>query len=150
MTPLQICHACPTKQPPPYRGPCACLADPAKPVDIIDRATSGICPLGKFEAGYVQAVVQPTVSAKPFDGSHLWRELHTQQLTPSLIDNIIARTQCGTCRADAIRHVKDYPPDFSSPARSFAWGWKWHNAVNVKLGKAEMSLDEALAMYNHK
>lgn len=43
--------------------------------------------------------------------------------------------------------LKDYPPDFSSPEAFFAWGVALHNAVNRKIGKPEMTLDEARKLW---
>ena len=39
------------------------------------------------------------------------------------------------------------PPDFSSPEAFFAWGVALHNAVNAKLGKPEITIDEALSIW---
>jgi hypothetical protein len=44
------CHLCPHASPPPYAGACYCLFDKANPVNIIDRAASGKCPDGRFDA----------------------------------------------------------------------------------------------------
>jgi hypothetical protein len=35
------------------------------------------------------------------------------------------------------------PPDFTSPEAFFAWGVALHNAVNRKLGKPELTIEEA-------
>jgi hypothetical protein len=39
------------------------------------------------------------------------------------------------------------PPDFSSPEAFFAWGVRLHNAVNAKLGKPEITIEEALSIW---
>jgi hypothetical protein len=41
----------------------------------------------------------------------------------------------------------DNPPDFSSPEAFFAWGVRLHNAVNAKLGKPEITIDEAYKIW---
>ena len=38
-------------------------------------------------------------------------------------------------------------PDFSSPEAFFAWGVALHNAVNAKLGKPEITIDEACLIW---
>jgi hypothetical protein len=38
-------------------------------------------------------------------------------------------------------------PDFSSPKAFFAWGVRLHNAVNRKLGKLEITLEEAYSIW---
>jgi len=40
-----------------------------------------------------------------------------------------------------------HPPDFSSPEAFFAWGVRLHNAVNAKLGKPEITIDEAYSIW---
>jgi hypothetical protein len=39
------------------------------------------------------------------------------------------------------------PPDFSSPEAFFAWGVALHNAVNAKLGKPEITIEEAYLIW---
>ena len=38
-------------------------------------------------------------------------------------------------------------PDFTSPDAFFAWGVRLHNGVNRKLGKPELTIDEAKAIW---
>jgi hypothetical protein len=38
-------------------------------------------------------------------------------------------------------------PDFSSPEAFFAWGVRLHNAVNAKLGKPEITIEEAYSIW---
>jgi hypothetical protein len=38
-------------------------------------------------------------------------------------------------------------PDFSSPEAFFAWGVRLHNAVNDKLGKPQITIDEAYSIW---
>ena len=46
---IGTCHKCSFRQR-PCAGPCECRAEPDKPVDIIERAKSGVCPRGFFTA----------------------------------------------------------------------------------------------------
>jgi hypothetical protein len=39
------------------------------------------------------------------------------------------------------------PPDFTSPEAFFAWGVRLHNAVNAKLGKPEITIEEAYKIW---
>jgi hypothetical protein len=41
------------------------------------------------------------------------------------------------------------PPDFSSPEAFFDWGVALHNAVNAKLGKPEITIDEACKIWRN-
>lgn len=39
------------------------------------------------------------------------------------------------------------PPDFTSPEAFFAWGVRLHNAVNAKLSKPEITIEEAYSIW---
>jgi hypothetical protein len=39
------------------------------------------------------------------------------------------------------------PPDYTSPEAFFAWGVRLHNAVNAKLGKPEITIEEAYSIW---
>lgn len=41
-------------------------------------------------------------------------------------------------------------PDFTSPDGFFAWTVRLHNAVNVKLGRPELTIDEARKIWRSK
>jgi hypothetical protein len=42
------------------------------------------------------------------------------------------------------------PPDFSSPTAYWLWGYNLHNWVNRKLGKPELTIEEALAIWRRQ
>ena len=58
----------------------------------------------------------------------------------------IPQYECG-CRAFYAQYKADDPPDFSSPEAFFAWGVNLHNSVNRKLGKPELTYEEALSIW---
>ena len=47
------------------------------------------------------------------------------------------------CQADYKSYKASTPPDFSSPQALWLWGFHLHNWVNRKLGKPELTVDEA-------
>ena len=51
------------------------------------------------------------------------------------------------CRQFYQGYKADTPPDFTTPEAFFAWGVNLHNAVNRKLGKPELTIDEALSIW---
>lgn len=51
------------------------------------------------------------------------------------------------CKDGYQKILEQLPPDFSSPEAFFAWGVALHNAVNRKLGKPEITLDEAYSIW---
>lgn len=61
-------------------------------------------------------------------------------------EKIIPQYECG-CRAFYAKYKMDNPPDFTSPEAFFAWGVELHNAVNRKLGKPELTIEEALSIW---
>jgi len=55
-----------------------------------------------------------------------------------------------SCRQDFADYCKDNPPNFSSPAAYWLWGVHLHNWVNRKLGKTELTVEEALALWRRE
>ena len=78
-------------------------------------------------------------------GNFAWGKLHSYRgCDPQWLDIwqylIPARCDC----KDGYQHIlKELPPDFSSPDAFFAWGVALHNHVNRKLGKPELTIEEA-------
>ena len=58
----------------------------------------------------------------------------------------IPQYECG-CRAFYAKHKADNPPDFTTPEAFFRWGINLHNSVNRKLGKPELTIEEALSIW---
>jgi hypothetical protein len=54
-----------------------------------------------------------------------------------------------SCKRFYAEWKADNPPDFSSPEAFFAWGVRLHNAVNAKLGKPEITIDEAYKIWRN-
>jgi len=55
-----------------------------------------------------------------------------------------------SCKEDFNVYCKDNPPDFSSPEAYWLWGYNLHNWVNRKLGKTELTIEEALAFWRRE
>ena len=51
------------------------------------------------------------------------------------------------CKDGYQQILSEMPPDFSTPEAFFAWGVALHNAVNRKLGKPELTIEEALSIW---
>lgn len=58
----------------------------------------------------------------------------------------IPQYECG-CRRFYAEYKMANPPDFTSPEAFFRWGINLHNAVNRKLGKPELTIDEAISIW---
>lgn len=55
-----------------------------------------------------------------------------------------------SCRKDYAEYKADNPPDFSSPSAYWLWGVQLHNWVNRKLGRAELTVEEARAIWRRE
>jgi hypothetical protein len=52
-----------------------------------------------------------------------------------------------SCSRDFKSILEELPPDFSSDDAFFIRGVEWHNAVNRKLGKPEITIEEARSIW---
>lgn len=86
-----------------------------------------------------------------------WRALHTFPFSDKWScenrckwwkqwNDTIPNVNCD-CRRHWRELVEEFPPVFTSREAFFEWSVKAHNRVNVRLGKPEVSLKEATAMY---
>ena len=85
-----------------------------------------------------------TIRANPWIGLHNGSIRNADDLAEW--EKTIPQYECG-CRAFYAKHKADNPPDFTSPEAFFAWGVNLHNAVNRKLGKPELTIEEALSIW---
>ena len=51
------------------------------------------------------------------------------------------------CKDGFQKILEQLPPDFSSPQSFFAWGVALHNVVNEKLGKPQITIEEAYSIW---
>lgn len=87
----------------------------------------------------------------------LWKELHERAITMNNGENdlpflyefakrIPKYVKCN-CREFWRKYVISNPPRFGTHGEYFAWTVECHNAVNQKLGKPIVSLEEAKKLY---
>jgi hypothetical protein len=79
-----------------------------------------------------------------------WIALHDGTVfdAKSLADWELIIPQYGCpCKAFYRAWKAENAPDFSSPEAFFAWGVALHNAVNAKLGKPQITLEEAYLIW---
>ena len=89
--------------------------------------------------------------------SNLWKELHTNALKYNGTNNsmflqrfrrkIPKYTTGCSCRGFWTIWTRANPPIYGPNNEYFAWTVKAHNAVNIKLGKPEISVEDALKFY---
>jgi hypothetical protein len=82
-------------------------------------------------------------------GQHAWTLLHQYRgCDPQWLELWVyfIPNKC-ECKTGYQKILEELPPDFSSPEAFFAWGVALHNAVNAKLGKPQITIDEALSIW---
>jgi hypothetical protein len=101
--------------------------------------------------------VPPSTAHQPLHAlvaTATWKELHTYQPSASPTVNAqwmlnfmdrLPKGRC-QCRGHWVDYLKKHPPDWSKEGW-FVWTVQVHNAVNVRLGKAVVSLAEAREMW---
>jgi len=88
-------------------------------------------------------------------GPNIWRNLHVAALQwdgkvqsqASLLVKVGMNIPCGECRSFWSTRLRENPPPKTNADDFFRWTWEAHNAVNKKLGKPEISFEDALEMY---
>lgn len=143
-----LCRVCPT--------PCdefrAGLIDHADPC-------AG-CSIGRWKArGRCLQMSRPNPAPAPVE-THaapssflpvLWGQLHRRALGWSTgqdvewLTTFTARLPCGDCRRHWQALIKSTPPRWSD---YFAWSVEVHNAVNVRIGKPAVTLDQAACIWS--
>jgi hypothetical protein len=86
---------------------------------------------------------------KARQGRFAWGKLHGYRgCDPQWLDiwQYLIPARCD-CKDGYQKILEQFPPDFSSPEAFFAWGVALHNAVNAKLGKPQITLDEAYSIW---
>lgn len=89
-------------------------------------------------------------------GHHTWISLHimafvfpddpTEERQKSFVDlltNLSKNLPCQGCSKHFELYLAEHPVDASCRAKLREWLWRFHNAVNVRLGKAPMSFEDA-------
>jgi hypothetical protein len=86
---------------------------------------------------------------KAKQGQFAWTKLHSYTgCDPQWLDiwQYLIPQRCD-CKDGYQRILAEMPPDYTSPEAFFAWGVNLHNAVNAKLGKQQITIEEALSIW---
>jgi hypothetical protein len=115
-----------------------------------EHARAGQCPLGHYENPPAALPVVGIAEASggwAELGAALWRELHAKggDADEAYLADFARRVPCGDCRLHWLEAVARTPPVFG--AGWFAWTVDRHNEVNRRLGKRELTIDEARAAH---
>ena len=92
--------------------------------------------------------------------TELWKELHTNAIGNNKSNDAIFLANFGrkipryttgcSCREFWNNWVRQNPPIYTPSSAYFDWTVKVHNAVNAKLGKPQMSIEDAIAIWSPK
>lgn len=139
-------------------------------MDVRAYRVAEILPLNKEQLEAFRAILAPieaqaraheskVTGAKLMllQGPALWAELHTRAFKTSApgfpiliaeerawLNAFISKLPCGECKANAVKHLRELPPDFGA---YFAWSVAFHNLVNKLIGNPEFSIEEARARW---
>jgi FAD-linked sulfhydryl oxidase len=67
--------------------------------------------------------------------------------TAARIGAFVARLPCAECRWHAALHLRRDPPALGSSGAFRVWAWRFHNAVNARLGHRRVSYAECCRLY---
>ena len=123
------------------------MGNPTATSDQPAVATTRVIKASKFDVQQVYI----TLKSKEEQGREAWTSLHEYQgCSPTFVrdwEKLIPSYGC-TCRKDYEEIKKLHPFDYSTPDRFFLSGIHLHNAVNRKLGKPEVSIEDARKIWN--
>jgi len=88
-------------------------------------------------------------------GPAIWRRLHTLALawdgSKAALEKAVSLTTnaipCGACKRHWVQLIAEKPPTVETAEEFFALTVDWHNAVNERIGKPIMQLEDARALY---
>jgi len=144
----QLCAACPA----PCEKMAAGAAPFSDPAHACEQKRFGAYDLAAG-AEPIQPLRAPRAIPAPW-GPAKWKELHDTAraglITPAWLERYsagIPNNPCG-CRNHWRSVLAAHPlPETACADAQFAWSWQLHNAVNAKLGKPALTLDEARRRY---
>ena len=100
-------------------------------------------PEGPQPQRFYKKTIHPTVYTRL---ENPWKDLHNgvvcDQSSLEKWEAKIPQYGC-RCRKDYEAYKASNPPDFSSPEALWLWGYNLHNWVNRKLGKPELTVEQA-------
>ncbi len=81
---------------------------------------------------------------------HLWAQRADLPSASGWLANFARRIPCGECRHHWSSFSRLTPPDCTSHSTLFAWTVSAHNAVSRRLGKPEMSIEDARVRWSQE
>ena len=93
-------------------------------------------------------------------GSRLWYLLHTlsssypehptkltQKYYSIFINQLYYIIPCPRCQKECILYMKKHPPELQNRDSLFHWLYRFHNSVNIRLGKSTITIEDCKNRY---
>ncbi len=115
--------------------------------DIAEHEEKNFCPDGR-DGGDLVPGGMPGGSQWQTRGPELWAELHRWAMVADLsqvtqwLAGFAERLDCGECRTHWLAWVGEHVPAAADHRSLLRWTIAGHNAVKVRLGKAERDVEE--------
>lgn len=143
-----ICENCGKEWPDTLAQPIRCLCQPLK----ISREIKKIEHDNNNPKARLEELERRHEESRILRFRKLWEYLHSykwqsEEETRKWFDGWCAGIPCGSCKHDWFIIIRNFPPDFSSAQAFFEWSVAAHNLVNKKLDKPELSLEEAIKIW---
>jgi hypothetical protein len=95
-------------------------------------------------------------SQMEIQGPKIWRWLHSMALgwdgdaesLQTILSLITNAVPCGECKKHWVEMLTAHPPKAKNAEELFAESVAWHNQVNVRLGKPQLSVEDARKIYS--
>jgi hypothetical protein len=81
---------------------------------------------------------------------HRWALSADLSTAKEWLDRFAGKIPCGDCRRHWLAETQSNPPPLNSPGDLFAWTVARHNAVNRRLGKPEIALNDARVRWDKR
>ena len=105
----------------------------------------------------IEQRTKETKSQMEVQGPRIWKWLHEMALgwngekddLQSIISMITNAVPCGECKKHWVEMLVAHPPKATNAEEFFAESVAWHNQVNARLGKPELTVEDARKIYAH-
>lgn len=133
-------------------------------LNLTERGLGGFCTSGTtvppYEMHQLRAVVsdprgpQSLHVGKAGADGRAWRKWHLLaldgKLTPQMVSILVAQIGCSDCKTHTQQYIQKHPLKSKLTApEQFEWTVAFHNRVNRRIGKKQISHEQALAIWQN-
>jgi hypothetical protein len=125
-----------------FEGAVLCVTKDGSRLHIVDLKDINGAKILENPATALHTATHPTTAQlygpKAWSCLHNYAALYRPEMRASatiLIDDVVGKFPCETCRDHAVDYVKANPPNLDSREGFARWAFNFHNSTNAKLGK---------------